>query len=219
LPRVNKHSSFDDEEKEFYTDDVSEEMKIAWRYQSKPTVSSNDSTSTSVHTFNLQKTINKNVLEKCDVNSWSPPTDGEIDADDFYRDAFAKLLSVAEKESFTLTPPSVAASPGPEISKNILRVSIQNLASLFWCDDVDGSKLTKFIFALRSLARHHLMICVVTMSQASQTLLATKNEASLSRIRSLCDVVIQLSPFNKQERKTGLYKDHHGVLVMNQIVN
>jgi hypothetical protein len=132
---------------------------------------------------------------------------------DFYSDLFQKLETVAEQEPFTLTPPS--SSPGSESSKNILRVSIQNLGSILWAENdnaENASQLTRFVFALRSLARQHLTICVVTVSQ-DVTTLETKN-ASLSRIRSLCDVVIQLTPFNKNERKNGLYKDHHGVLVI-----
>ena len=34
-----------------------------------------------------------------------------------------------------------------------------------------------------------------------------------SRIRSLCDVVIQLTPFSTDERKKGPFKDYHGVMV------
>ena len=48
----------------------SEEMKIAWRYQNQPSASSNDNSSTSSHQFNLQKTLNKNIIEKCNVSSW-----------------------------------------------------------------------------------------------------------------------------------------------------
>ena len=146
----------------------------------------------------------------------SPPT-FETSSCDFYRELFQKLEEFSEKEHFTLTPPT--SSSGSESSKNILRVSIQNVGSLLWadddCDAEKASKLTRFVFSLRSLARQHLMICFITISQDCRATLETKN-ASLSRIRSLCDVVIQLTPFNKNERKNGLYKDHHGVLVTHQ---
>ena len=183
-----------------------DEMKIAWRYQNQATVTSTDTTTAtgSTHSFNLQKTLSKSVLEQCDVNSWSQPT-FESDVDDYYRDAFVKLSAVAETESFSVTPQS-----SPDVTKNILRVALQNVGSTMWCDDCDATSLSKFIFALRSLARHHLAIVVITTSRAS---LVTQNEASLARVRSLCDVVIQLTPFSKEERKTGLFKDHHGVLV------
>ena len=129
---------------------------------------------------------------------------------DFYRQIFAKLESISEGAQFTLAPAS-GADAG---SKNILRISIQNLGSLLWAEGEDDncSKLTTFIFALRSLARQHLFICLLTISQDCLLSLATKG-AAIARARSLCDVVVQLTPFNKQERKNGLYKDHHGVLV------
>ena len=179
-------------------------MKIAWRYQNQSTTDTSTTTATS-HSFNLQKTLSKSVLEHCDVNSWSPPS-FESDVDDYYRDAFVKLSSVAETEPFSVTPPTSS----PNVTKNILRVAFQNLGSTLWCDDCDAANLSKFVFALRSLARHHLAVVVITTSRTS---LVTRNEASLARVRSLCDVVIQLTPFSKEERKTGLFKDHHGVLV------
>jgi hypothetical protein len=160
------------------------------------------------HTFNLQKTMNKNVIEACDVSSWSPPA-FQSDESNYYRDIFAKLSAISEKELFTLTP-------SPDNSKNILRISIHNLGSLLWVNEAEenGSKLTQFLLALRSLARQHLFVCVVTISQDSLASLEMQN-ASLPRIRSLCDIVIQLKPFSKNERKNGLYKDHHGVMVTN----
>lgn len=186
-------------------------MKIAWRYQNQAAVSATDATTTtSTHSFNLQKTLSKSVLEQCDAHSWSPPP-FENDVEDFYRDAFVQLSSVAGNESFNVTPQT---SP-PDVAKNILRVAFQNVGSTLWCDDCDAANLSKFVFALRSLARHHLAVVVITTSRAS---LVTRNEASLARIRSLCDVVIQLTPFSKEERKTGLFKDHHGVLVTFRIL-
>ena len=190
--------------------DKSDDIKIAWRYKNQPS-SSAPSVDKASHTFNLQKTMNKNVIEACDVSSWSPPS-FQSDKSNCYRDVFAKLSAISENELFTLTP-------SPENSKNILRISIHNLGSLLWANEAEenGSKLTQFLLALRSLARQHLFVCVVSISQDSLASLETQN-ASLARTRSLCDVVIQLKPFSKNERKNGLYKDHHGVMVTNLFI-
>ncbi len=187
-------------------DEGSDDIKIAWRYKNQPS-SSTPLIDKASHSFNLLKTMNKNLIEACDVSSWSPPS-FQSDESNYYRDVFAKLSAKSANELFTLTP-------SPDNSKNILRISMHNLGSLLWSNEADenGSKLTQFLLALRSLARQHLFVCVVTISQDSLSSLETQN-GSLSRVRSLCDVVIQLKPFSKNERKNGLYKDHHGVLVI-----
>ena len=155
-------------------------MKIAWRYENqKKVVSTTEiSSTTASHQFNLQNKINRDMLQQCETVIWSPPPLFDPTVDDFYRDVFERLEFFVEKEAFTLVAPSAPAS---DSMKNVLRTSIQNFGAVNWCDDVDASKAIRFLFALRSLARHHLMNCLVTISADSRTAIMMKNAAAMSR--------------------------------------
>ena len=142
-----------------------EKMKIAWRYQGQNTTKETNLNISNVkrtsHTFNLLKTVPKEVLEKCDV------TVCDIDAcedDGTWKNS--SYLKVIQQLKLKVNSGGFLVEANAETSepRNVLRVGVQSVGLSLWGElDHQRSHLPKFLYSLRSVMRSCLGVAVVTL--------------------------------------------------------
>lgn len=184
------------------TQDDGEKMTIAWRYEKQPKLLNHDdksSNNSAKHHFNNNKTIDQDRLKLCSHESWQPNDDDTNN----YEQVFKRLNQTVQQGDYGLS----------SSCDNILRVGIQDVASVLWTsvEDVDAVQLLLFLSSLKSLARQHLLVITLTLSPdffKHHEL----NGLIHGRVKELADYVIDICPFGKEERKSGPFKDYHGLL-------
>ena len=175
-----------------------DQLKIAWRYENQ-TPKNEEFSKVTNHHFNLNKTISHDALKDVITNWFFEPS--LLDEGNYYHRLFADVEQTAK--AFKIDP----KNPGT----NLLRIGISDIGSALLSSSNDDSSLMLFLYRLRSLARSHLILIVLTLS----TDFFVKHEIegfSHQKLTELVDFVFDLTAFGKKERENGLFKDHHGLI-------
>ena len=142
-----------------------EKMKIAWRYQGQNTTKETNLNISNVkrtsHSFNLLKTVPKEVLEKCDVTVCD--VDASEDDGTWKNSSYLKVIQQLQEKvksgGFLVEANAETSEP-----RNVLRVGVQSVGLSLWGElDHQRSHLPKFLYSLRSVMRSCLGVAVVTL--------------------------------------------------------
>jgi len=180
------------------------DLKIAWRYKDvrgKTSLDDNESCPKIVKSSNAEGKFRQWV-----------PTDDPIDfsKDDLYKRLFRDLKVAAE--SYELSTSTSGKPP------NILRAGLSDMDSaLMTAADTDQTldSLTRFIFALKSLARHKLLVVCVTLSLSDDE----DRESEKIRLMELSDFWLDLRAVPKDEKHVGSQQKHHGIFTISKLPN
>ena len=184
-----------------------EKMKIAWRYEGQAPTSEELNNKSRTHHFNLNKVVpddqvsnllHKFILEpRVEVN--------ESRYNDLYNDLKKSL------QDFAINPKVPAT--------NILRIGITELGNCLYDSSSEHHEnevnFLKFLYKLRALARSHLTVIVLTISQDFFAK-HEPNEHFHIQVKEMVDFVIDLTTFSKAKRQNGLFKDYHGLMELSK---
>ena len=175
-----------------------DKMKIAWRYEGQAPKSEELTGKARNHHFNLNKVIPDEELSPLLNKFELKPSLGNTNE---YNELFKTIKKIADE--FLINP----KAPG----SNILRIGLMDLGNALFCDDENEVALLIFLYRLRALARTHLVVIFVTLSQDFFAR-HEPNEVMHNRIREMVDFVLDLTTFSKVKRQTGVFKDYHGIM-------
>lgn len=178
------------------TEEDEASLKIAWRYKDQ-TPKNEELLGSANHHFNLNKTMPAELVNHLLLGSWhwSPNFNGS----NFYEDLQTKIVNASA--AFKINPEKPAT--------NMLRISVSDIGSLVF--DEDPTRLATFLFKLKALARSHLIVIVLSLSR-DFFVRHEVNSAAHQQIMQFVDYVIDFTAFNKEERQTGVFRDHHGII-------
>lgn len=143
------------------------DMRIAWRYNNLEKIDSEQGSGHQAdgknnYYFDLSQQIAQETLDKVDVTTFTddaPCKDGDNQL--FSNRVFVSLLtSLKNKLEDDKFRPDANT---PNIDKNLLRVAIQSLGSPLWWNEQFSSDLCLFLTLLKSLIRHSLSVCCITV--------------------------------------------------------
>lgn len=140
-------------------------MRIAWRYNNLEKIdpeqgSANQIDGKSNYYFDLSQQIAQEMLEKLDVTTFIDDTTATKDDNQlFYNKIYASLLASLK----TKMDDNKFESTNNNANKNLLRIAIQSLGSPLWWNDHFSTDLCVFLTLLKSLVRHSLAVCFITM--------------------------------------------------------
>ncbi|NXQ59972.1 ELP4 protein, partial [Anthoscopus minutus] len=153
------------------SEDFQDSMKIAWRYQNLPKMETSPTTYTKFgHYYDASKKMSPELYQSvkwhsfylCEELSREP----EMKAWSM-NSGYARLLQCIQK---IISQEGFDGSDPQKKQRNVLRIGIQSLGSIFWGDDVccsdtpeDPHSLTKFLYVLRGLLRKSLSACIITV--------------------------------------------------------
>jgi len=181
------------------------DLKIAWRYKDvKGKISLDDNES-------CPKTVKSSHVEG-KFRQWVP-TDSPIDfsTDDLYKSLFRDLRVAAE--SYELSSPANGNPP------NILRVGLSDMDSALMAgadSDQMPDSLARFIFALKSLARHKLLVVCVTLALSDEE----DRVSDKTRLMELSDFWFDLKAVPRDEKQSvSSQQRHHGIFTVSKLPN
>ncbi|KFM82625.1 Elongator complex protein 4, partial [Stegodyphus mimosarum] len=188
---------------------MSENLKIAWRYQKNPADTNAAAESYNVG-YDLSKTMPDEMISKCNLNLWDP---SENTADqqqasgfDFIEAPYSNLFKKAKE-----TVISGGFKTTSKTCESILRIGISSIGSPFWnsCDkSKNGLNLIRFLYMLKSLLRSSYAVAFVTVPSYLLEASALK-----SQLWQTCDYVIGLESFVGSDVKSNsFFKDYDGLL-------
>lgn len=189
--------------------DLSEDMRIAWRYNNLPKVDSVEESKKSnfEHFFDLSKNLDESLLNTVDITSWNgisdiSVTDGTFIKNYHMRDCIQKLHQTAQKYT-------------SDKSSKLLRIVINSLASPYWYTSTLVPDLTKFLYTLKSIVRETSSTCVITIPMH---LLKQVDSDFVTKLRSSVDYAIELESFAGSDKEANpIFKDYHGLLYIRKI--
>lgn len=190
--------------------DLSEDMRIAWRYNNLPKVDSvEESKSNFEHYFDLSKTLDDTSIKKVEITSWNgAPKSTNTPEKDFIiknrhmRDCIKSLHQTAQKYT-------------SDKGAKLLRIVINSFASPYWYTDTFVPDLVKFLYSLKSIVRNTSSTCVITIPTH---LLKQVDSEVVTKIRSSVDYAIELESFAGSDKETNpIFKDYHGLLYIRKI--
>eukprot|EP00049_Salpingoeca_infusionum_P019490 m.362094 g.362094 ORF g.362094 m.362094 type:complete len:383 (-) comp20121_c0_seq1:219-1367(-) len=184
-----------------------QDMRIAWRYNSLPTVQATVGQQKPLavgqrycHTFDLSKKVGEQGLKVC--------KHVDIDLSDSDPSVFDSALSQLAE---AMAPFQVVPTRGDLALKTVQRIAIQLIGSPFWFQDAQDdtqktTELCRFLMRLRSVLRRSCSVCCITVP----TNLFTSDHLK-QRIRSLGDVVVRPETFvGTPNEGNPVLKEYHG---------
>lgn len=146
-----------------------EDMRIAWRYNKLEKIDSEQGSGSQAdaknnYYFDLSQQIAKETLDTLDITTFTDDSTAPHKTRDnqpFVNRVFVSLLtslkSKMEDEKFQTDASNNNAN------KNLLRVAIQSLGSPLWWNENFSADLCLFLTLLKSLVRHSLSVCCLTV--------------------------------------------------------
>jgi len=161
-------------EESFTSTDISQELKIAWRYSQSPIYDSKPhQTSTSFgHTFDMSTKFPVNELQN--IRYW--PNDKSQYTS--YSELLKKINEIITTDGFS--------TKIPVEQRRVLKITISNLFSPIW-DSSDMNVIT-FLYKLRFIIRSSYATCLIT--SRAQII----NDVIKSRIEHIVDTVLIFKP-------------------------
>ena len=181
-----------------------EKMKIAWRYQGQTNTKGESTTALRSHTFNLLKTVSKEVVEKADAMSVNLE-DLESIGEGWKGSKYCTLLnSIRARLSQGFMLEGKEVPPG-----KVLRIGISSLGDLGWGRREDSCvHLCTFLLGLRALLRSSVACVVLSIPNHLHSSNMTSEKLALCS-----DFVVELESFDETESKVSTaYKDYHGLV-------
>ncbi|KAH9251311.1 hypothetical protein BSLG_000789 [Batrachochytrium salamandrivorans] len=199
---------------------VSDQLDIAWRYQSMPKYSSTPSTnyqsssgSQYCHTFDLTKRIDPEVLACSSILSYDGTT-LSADSPNMYRNLLANVkAAIADRCSSIATNPSKPPT--------LLRIGIRSFASPEWTVTSDSRTPPRiqdaciFLHALKATLRNTLAVCIVTVpAHLYDDFYGIRAEPLVRRLEHIADAVVEIESFSGSPRPVNaLYaSEYHGLI-------
>uniref|UniRef100_H2YRH0 Elongator complex protein 4 n=1 Tax=Ciona savignyi TaxID=51511 RepID=H2YRH0_CIOSA len=188
-----------------------DDMKIAFRYRDLSTASNSlDAPPKYGHFYDISQTMDEKDLENCEIETLNLNETSDTDfplLNTSLQTILTKLKKMVSNSKFTA--PKIL---DPTTRLNVLRVTIPNLGSPVWCDNSNTSvsAITRFLHALRSLARNCLMTCLITVP----THLYTPQQ--VTHIRHMVDCSIHLESFTG-EKTNPVFIQFHGLLKIQKL--
>uniref|UniRef100_A0A336KXH4 Elongator complex protein 4 n=1 Tax=Culicoides sonorensis TaxID=179676 RepID=A0A336KXH4_CULSO len=190
-------------------DPESDDMRIAWRYNSLPKVDSvEESKGTFDHFFDLSKTLDKSIIEKIEITNWdginseSCSNNTNLVKNRYMNDCLKTLYKTAQQYK-------------SDKSAKLLRIVINSFGSPYWYSDTFNTDLIKFLYTLKSIVRCTTSICMISIPTH---LLKYVDPDLVTRIRSCVDYAVELESFAGSDKETNpIFKDYHGLLYVRRI--
>ncbi|XP_048242263.1 elongator complex protein 4-like [Haliotis rufescens] len=193
-------------------------MKIAWRYQNKPQVQSNQPSAKFGHYYDLTKSMSEETVLSSDVTTLSKHNfTHSLDPCPFMTPHYCKLLqhihSKIEAGKFSTSQQCD--------NRRILRIAIHSLGSPLWgesggvgSDGVSADpSLPRFLYALRSMLRTAYACCLITVPSH-----LFQDPGFVERLVRLSDTAIRLESFaGSSKEKNPAFKEYHGLLHLRQL--
>lgn len=188
--------------------DLSEDMRIAWRYNNLPKVDSVEESKKGDlgHYFDLSKTLDEETIRKVEISSWkeeeTPDKGDAFIRNRHMRDCIKKLHETSQKYT-------------SDKSTRLLRIVLNSFASPYWYTSTFVPDISKFLLTLKSIVRHTSSTCILTIPTH---VLKAVDADLVTKIRSSVDYAIELESFAGSDRETNpVFKDYHGLLHIRKI--
>lgn len=149
---------------------LNSDMRIAWRYNNLEKIDSEQGNGNQAdgknnyYYFDLSQQIAQETLEKLDVTTFTDDVstvhtngDNQLFTNQIFVSLLTSLKSKIADESFK-SDTFIASD-----NKNLLRVAIQSLGSPLWWNENFSADLCLFLTLLKSLVRHSLSVCCITV--------------------------------------------------------
>ncbi|GIY73343.1 elongator complex protein 4 [Caerostris extrusa] len=195
----------------FQNPGLKDELKIAWRYQKQQTTFASDIQAYSYnHGYDLSKTLPEEMLKNCSISTWDPfeknPEDCYENEQSFISFPYSHLL---ERISSEITSNGYRTSA--KSCDNIMRLAITSLGSPLWNSGSEKNQevsIIRFLYLLKGLLRTSFAVAVITMPSY-----ILQNQVFRSRVRQVCDTVINLESFVGSDKKSNpVFKEYNGLL-------
>lgn len=178
--------------------ELTEDMRIAFRYNQLPKVESEipPSTTSSV-SYDLSTAVAEKDLSALDITCHEN-CETLIDS----------LRKVAQQEVY-----SKSDSPN---EKNLLRVCINSFGSPLWYSDTNfGRSLLTMLMHIKAIVRNIHGVCFITIPGHLLNLIDIH---LMEQIRNLVDISIEIESFAASEKETNpVFKDYHGLLYIRKL--
>jgi elongator complex protein 4 len=171
------------------------EMKIAWRYQDLPKVTTSFSNQFGHH-FDMTKKMSKERLSSVNFNTLKLQGESSVEM-------YQTLLEAIENEIKKQQTSSLSTP------KTVLRVIIHSIGSPLWLEDTsrESADITRFFHSLRDLLRSSNTVAAVSIPTH-----LFQNHSFIRRIERLNDCVIRLESFAGSDKESNpLYKEFRGL--------
>lgn len=174
------------------TQESSDELKIAWRYQNSPQFESTKSTASSFsQVFDLSQSVTEETLAKADI-SYFPEN---FEKDQFsYEELFSALEDLIVERHHVDHPKL----------KTVLKIGLQGLGSQLWKGD-----LVLFLYKLANLIRSSYACVLITLATSCM------EPALVSRCEHLSDLVLRLDTLSSGDRDHYL-NEYHGLFYISK---
>ncbi|TPX64001.1 hypothetical protein SpCBS45565_g06190 [Spizellomyces sp. 'palustris'] len=166
-------------------------MRIAWRYQNLPILST-DKRGGSIlaktpycATFDLTKRMDEGLLKGTkmafiDVSTWSADDQEDAEKQDMYDKLYCQIETLITQGGFRFSPTNPP--------QTALRIFIQSLSSPLWPTPTHhAQRLHRFLHTLRRLLRESAAVCLIT--------LPTPFPIDLAPLHHTSDAVLSLTSF------------------------
>lgn len=178
-------------QKEVKSEETSNDLRIAFRYQDLPKIDSVQRASQSSVTFDLTKKYDKELInsyDKIDYLSFNESNDSS---------AFDKIIDDVQNIL-------------KKCENNLLRICISSIGSPLWYSVSFSAEILHFLVRLKSIARYNNVVCFLTMPLHLINLI---DDQLIFKIRRLVDCNVNLESFNNVEKQTNaIFKQYHGLL-------
>lgn len=140
----------------------SSDMRIAWRYNSLPSIDSDQKSTTY---FDSSKRINRELLTKSDIELFKEADEAFNTATEnlFRNPVYSRILMNLKKKLNTLKFATDDTSKQNESGNNLLRISISSLGSPLWYHDAFQEDVCLFLFFLKALVRTSVAVGCITV--------------------------------------------------------
>ncbi|KAI8783519.1 elongator complex protein 4 [Biomphalaria glabrata] len=198
-----------------------ENLKIAWRYRSKPKVKSSIVSNIKFgHYYDLTKTMSTENIAAADISHAPSPVDlcctAESSIIPHMNVHYCRLLddirSRIEAGKF--------GTAQQTDTRNILRIGIHSIGSPLWgemgglkSDGTPDPSLSLFLIALRGVLRSAFAVAMLTLPGH-----LFHDDLMVNQLSKLCDTVIKLDSFaGSDKEKNPAFKEYHGLLHVKQL--
>ncbi|KAJ2807934.1 Elongator subunit elp4 [Coemansia helicoidea] len=178
-------------------------MKIAWRYQSLPRVSSSEEPGRGTggaapgapfcEQFDLTSRIPAAAIDNAQIDILDADALARMAADeryggDTYRCVLDKIAALIDAGYSSLKPAA------PDAARGILRIELRSLGSGLWRGS-DSQSILRFLHGLRGLLRYSFATCVASFPSHLYEDGSGERMPVVRRVEHLCDAVVELESF------------------------
>lgn len=162
LPKVCKVDTDDKALQRPPNTSQSNDMRIAWRYNSLPLIDSDQESTTY---FDSSKRIDSDMLAKSDIELFKDTNETFNNSTEstfrnpVYNQILAKLKSKLSASKFSTN----VISTQSEHEKNLLRISVSSMGSPLWYDDDFHEDVCLFLLFLKALIRTSFAVGCITV--------------------------------------------------------